>query len=87
MTQNYQKLLQVWVKKPPDVFQNAKTVQQLKQTSIEANIWGGAQNFVTMENYIFLTGNFNSCTSTLQIKTFYLQPPPKRLTAMFWRVK
>ena len=23
---------------------------------------GGAQNFVTVKNYIFLTGNFNSCT-------------------------
>ena len=27
--------------------------------------WGGVQNFVTVKNYIFLTGNVNSCSSRL----------------------
>ena len=50
--------------------------------------WGGVQNFVNVKNYIFLTGNFNSCTSSFVNKGIYLyfQPPAERLKAMSWRV-
>ena len=36
--------------------------------------WCGLQKFVTAKNYIFLIGNFNSCTK-------------ERLKTMLWRVK
>ena len=50
--------------------------------------WGGVQNFVHVKKYIFLTGNFNSCTSSFVNKDIYLylQPPAERLKAISWRV-
>ena len=45
-----------------------------KQTtfSLCSAVWIGLQNFVTMKNYIFSTGNINSCTIRLYCITVLL---------------
>ena len=56
--------------------------------------WGGVQNFVTVKNYIFLTGNFNSgtkagfvnkgflfATSSIRIKSHVVE---SQITLLVW---